>query len=115
MTHLRRTTAEQLNADSALPPGADQNRMRRDSGRLRVAVVGVRHTGDVDEPPPWVLTNWKARYVENVARLKSGDPNQIAEVVETLTDREHRFGLSQGERRMLTRAVQLLGEAGTDT
>ena len=62
-------------------------------------------------PLPRVPTNWKARYTRNVARLKSGDPKQIAETVEELTYREGRYGLSQGERRMLARAIELLGES----
>jgi CarD family transcriptional regulator len=68
--------------------------------------------------PPFVGANlgerlpgdWSRRYKANVARLRSGDPQQIAEVVELLTDREARYGLSQGERRMLDRAQQMLEE-----
>ena len=49
--------------------------------------------------------------MRNVARLKSGDPKQVAEAVEELSDRERRYGLSQGERRILARAIELLGES----
>lgn len=55
---------------------------------------------------------WKRRYVANVARLRSGDREQIAEVVTALTERDKRYGLSQGEGRMLSRAIELLGEKG---
>jgi hypothetical protein len=51
---------------------------------------------------------WSRRYKANVGRLRSGSLSQIALVIEDLESRKHAFGLSTGERRMLTRAVQIL-------
>jgi RNA polymerase-interacting CarD/CdnL/TRCF family regulator len=80
------------------------------------------HTGTVSngdgpvpgEAPAWRPGEWKRRYVANVARLNSGEPDQISEVVTALTDRDERYGLSQGERRMLNRAVAMLAEGTGD-
>ncbi len=55
-------------------------------------------------------SEWSRRYKANFAKLKTGDPGQIAEVVADLSDRDERVGLSQGERRMLQRAQALLTE-----
>jgi ATP-dependent Clp protease ATP-binding subunit ClpC len=55
-------------------------------------------------------STWSRRYKANVARLKTGDPQNIADVVESLTDRDRTKGLSQGERRMLERAKSMLAE-----
>jgi RNA polymerase-interacting CarD/CdnL/TRCF family regulator len=75
----------------------------------------VRHTGSVSEPPNVVVNlgdrppgEWSRRYKANVARLRSGDREQVTEVVRRLTDREATIGLSQGEERMLGRAVEIL-------
>jgi hypothetical protein len=62
-------------------------------------------------------TNWSRRYKLNVERLKSGDRAQIAVVVATLSERQDSKGLSAGEKRMLSRARQMLddppdGQAG---
>jgi RNA polymerase-interacting CarD/CdnL/TRCF family regulator len=51
---------------------------------------------------------WSRRYKANVAGLKSGDREQVAEVVRQLTEREATKGLSHGEKRMLDRAVDVL-------
>jgi hypothetical protein len=39
---------------------------------------------------------WRRRYRANVARLRSGERDQIAEVASALTERDTRYGLSQG-------------------
>ena len=52
--------------------------------------------------------NWNHRYRENLERLKSGDLLEVAWVVKGLTIREHRRGLSTGERKMLHSARQIL-------
>jgi RNA polymerase-interacting CarD/CdnL/TRCF family regulator len=70
--------------------------------------------------PPFVLVNlgdrpsgeWSRRYKADVARLRSGDRE---EVVRHLTDREATKGLSQGEKRMLERAVKMLRGLASDT
>ena len=52
--------------------------------------------------------NWNKRYQENMLRLKSGDPYEVARVVKALMHREHRRGLSTGERKMLHNAKQIM-------
>ncbi|MCL4313175.1 MAG: CarD family transcriptional regulator [Actinobacteria bacterium] len=53
-------------------------------------------------------TNWSRRYKNHVEKLKSGDIYQVAEVVRNLSIRDRDKGLSAGEKRMLTRARQIL-------
>ena len=53
-------------------------------------------------------TNWSRRFKANYEKLKSGDIFQVAEVVRNLTLRENEKGLSAGEKRMLTKARQIL-------
>jgi hypothetical protein len=56
--------------------------------------------------------NWSRRYKANVERIRSGDRGQITEVVRQLSERERVKGISQGERRMLARARQMLDGPG---
>ena len=53
-------------------------------------------------------TNWSRRFKNHVEKLKSGDIYQVAEVVRNLTIREKDKGLSAGEKRMLSKARQIL-------
>ena len=53
-------------------------------------------------------SNWNKRYRENMVRLKSGDLYEVARVVKGLLFRERRRGLSNGERKMLHTARQIL-------
>ncbi|EQD34497.1 transcriptional regulator, CarD family, partial [mine drainage metagenome] len=53
-------------------------------------------------------TNWSRRYKNHVEKLKSGDIYQVAEVVRNLTIRDNDKGLSAGEKRMLSKARQIL-------
>jgi len=53
-------------------------------------------------------TNWSRRYKNHVEKLKSGDIYQVAEVVRNLSIREREKGLSAGEKRMVTKARQIL-------
>jgi CarD family transcriptional regulator len=53
-------------------------------------------------------TNWSRRFKNHVEKLKSGDVYQVAEVVRNLTLRDQEKGLSAGEKRMLTKARQIL-------
>ena len=53
-------------------------------------------------------TNWSRRFKNHVEKLKSGDIYQVAEVVRNLSIRDKDKGLSAGEKRMLTRARQIL-------
>ena len=53
-------------------------------------------------------TNWSRRFKANYEKLKSGDIFQVAEVVRNLSLRDREKGLSAGEKRMLTKARQIL-------
>ena len=53
-------------------------------------------------------TNWSRRFKTHVEKLRSGDIYQVAEVVRNLSIRERAKGLSAGEKRMLSRARQIL-------
>ncbi len=53
-------------------------------------------------------SNWNHRYRENMERLKSGNLLEVAKVVKGLAQRETRRGLSNGERKMLHSARQIL-------
>lgn len=53
-------------------------------------------------------SNWNRRYRENMARLKSGDLLQVAQVLKGLMLRDGKRGLSTGERKMLHSAKQIL-------
>ena len=53
-------------------------------------------------------TNWSRRFKNHVEKLKSGDIYQVAEVVRNLNLREKDKGLSAGEKRMLSKARQIL-------
>ena len=57
----------------------------------------------VEEP-----TNWSRRYKANVEKLASGDMKKVAEVVRDLWRRDQDRGLSAGEKRMLSKARQIL-------
>ena len=52
--------------------------------------------------------NWNRRYRENMVRLKSGDLLEVARVVKGLLRRDSQRGLSNGERKMLHTAKQIL-------
>ena len=52
--------------------------------------------------------NWSRRFKNNMEKLHSGDPYQVAEVVKNLAIRERQKGLSAGEKRMLAKARQIL-------
>ena len=53
-------------------------------------------------------TNLSRRYKNHVEKLKSGDIYQVAEVVRNLSIRDKDKGLSAGEKRMLSKARQIL-------
>ncbi len=52
-------------------------------------------------------SNWNKRFRENMARIKSGDINEVASVLKCLMVRDRRKGLSTGERKMLANARQI--------
>jgi CarD family transcriptional regulator len=53
-------------------------------------------------------TNWSRRYKANLEKLASGDVNKVAEVVRDLWRRDRERGLSAGEKRMLSKARDIL-------
>lgn len=55
-----------------------------------------------------MTSNWNHRYRENMDRLKSGDLYAVARVIKGLTHRDTERGLSNGERKMLHTARQIL-------
>ena len=55
-----------------------------------------------------MTTNWNHRYRENMERIKSGNLLEVARVIKTLMRRDKQRGLSNGERKMLHSAKQIL-------
>jgi CarD family transcriptional regulator len=55
-----------------------------------------------------VAANWSRRFKNNLEKLHSGDPYEVAEVLRNLAIREREKGLSAGEKRMITKARQIL-------
>ena len=55
-----------------------------------------------------MTANWNHRYRENMERMESGDLLEVARVVKGLLLREDQRGLSNGERKMLHTAKQIL-------
>lgn len=53
-------------------------------------------------------TNWSRRYKSNMEKLASGDVIKVSEVVRDLWRRDQDKGLSAGEKRMLSKARQVL-------
>jgi len=58
--------------------------------------------------PTTNTTNWSRRFKANVEKLRSGDIYQVADVVRSLHQRDKEKGLAAGEKRMLTKARQIL-------
>ncbi len=53
-------------------------------------------------------TNWSRRFKNHAEKLKSGDVYEVAEVVRNLSPRDEEKGVSAGEKRMLSKARQIL-------
>ena len=66
-------------------------------------VFDVLRAPHTEEP-----TNWSRRYKANLEKLASGNPLKVAEVVRDLWRRDRERGLSAGEKRMLTKARDIL-------
>ena len=66
-------------------------------------VFEVLRKTNVEEP-----SNWSRRYKANLEKLHSGNVLKVAEVVRDLWCRERDRGLSAGEKRMLSKARQIL-------
>ena len=83
-----------------------------------VDLVGVRDVVDKEgldevfevlrQPYTEEPTNWSRRYKANVEKLASGNVKKVAEVVRDLWRRDQDRGLSAGEKRMLSKARQIL-------
>ncbi len=77
--------------------------------RAVVSKAEVEQVMDIlREPEGKSPTNWSRRFKANYEKLRSGDIFQVAEVVRNLATREKDKGLSAGEKRMLTKAKQIL-------
>lgn len=72
------------------------------SGRIREVLSAIPGL-EIDR-----TTNWNRRYRENLDRLKSGDLLEVARVIKGLMWRDREKGLSNGERKMLHSAKQIL-------
>jgi len=59
---------------------------------------------DVSDMPK----NWNRRFKHNRDKIKTGDIDELSEVVRNLALREHEKGLSSGEKQMYTRAKKIL-------
>ncbi len=66
-------------------------------------VLAVLRQPYTEEP-----TNWSRRYKANLEKLASGDVIKVSEVVRDLYRRDQDRGLSAGEKRMLSKARQIL-------
>jgi len=55
-----------------------------------------------------MAANWSRRYKNNLEKLHSGSPYEVAEVLRNLAIRDREKGLSAGEKRMITKARQIL-------
>ena len=66
-------------------------------------VFEILRKTNVEEP-----SNWSRRYKANLEKLHSGNVLKVAEVVRDLWRRERDRGLSAGEKRMLSKARQIL-------
>ena len=81
-------------------------------------LVGLRNIVDADTAAELIkaisrmevdmTSNWNRRYRENMERLKSGDLYEVARVIKGLASRDNERGLSNGERKMLHTAKQIL-------
>ena len=81
-------------------------------------MIGIRSVSDSEKIEAVVrkipslgidmTANWNHRYRENMERLKSGDLLEVAVVIKALMHRDRERGLSNGERKMLHNAKQIL-------
>lgn len=81
-------------------------------------VIGIRNILSVPEVEEVIAkipalgvdmtANWNHRYRENMERIKSGDLIEVSGVIKALMHRDSERGLSNGERKMLHSAKQIL-------
>jgi len=77
-----------------------RNIVSREEAIALIEAIGTMDVG--------MTSNWNHRYRENMERLKSGDLYAVARVIKGLTYRDNERGLSNGERKMLHTAKQIL-------
>ena len=80
--------------------------------------IGVREIVDAQEADrilaaiPSIIVeetaNWNKRYRENMLKIKSGNLEDVSEVIKSLMLRDAERGLSTGERKILHSAKQIL-------
>ncbi|MBV7363344.1 CarD family transcriptional regulator [Actinomycetaceae bacterium TAE3-ERU4] len=66
-------------------------------------IVDILEEAEIDEPD-----NWSRRFKVNIEKISTGETESVAEVVRDLTRRERERALSSGEKKILTRARQVL-------
>lgn len=66
-------------------------------------VLDVLRMVEVEEP-----ANWSRRFKANQEKISNGDIVRVSEVVRDLSRRDANRGLSAGEKRMLSKARQIL-------
>jgi len=81
-------------------------------------MIGIRSISPADEIEAVIsripelsidmTANWNHRYRENMERIKSGNLLEVAGVIKALMHRDSVRGLSNGERKMLHSAKQIL-------
>lgn len=105
-TYLRLTVLSSDGLEISVPTDAvDKVGVREVVNGVAVAkVFEILRTPIVEEK-----TNWSRRYKLNVEKIATGDVNKIAEVVRDLSQRDDdEHGLSAGEKRMLSKARNIL-------
>ncbi len=85
--------------------GADQVGLRGVVPKAEVEQVFKVLRSKKQGPAP---SNWSRRFKNHVEKLRSGDIYEVAEVVRNLSLRDKQKGLSAGEKRMLSKARQIL-------
>lgn len=85
---------------------------------LNAEMIGIREILSVDAIESVIAkipslgvdmtANWNHRYRENMERIKSGDLIEVSGVIKALMHRDNERGLSNGERKMLHSAKQIL-------
>jgi CarD family transcriptional regulator len=74
-----------------------------------IAVEEIMHVMEVlSNDSTEMSDNWNRRYRENMAKLKTGETQHVAEVVRNLMRIDRVKKLSTGEKKMLANAKQIL-------
>lgn len=96
-------------------PGNGMTMMIPVDAAERIGMRPVMSAGEADrvlalfsEKEQHITANWSLRYKENLNRIKSGNPDEVARVIRILTRCDYEKGLSGGERKMLNNARLIL-------